>query len=204
MVSHPRAIHVVAMNEDIKAAVAVLREKVAGLDVRRMSSADAAELIDLFCQGERACQAGRSLASTVITKTRAYRAMGYRSPAQFLADKTQSTLSSAITTLSTAQRLQGLADTRDAFIAGRISEVQAAVISEAAQANPRAEQHLLDKAGRETVRGSRRSAFGPPRRSKTTRWPTRPCTTPDTFGTGASPTGASALMPGWPRTRGPS
>ena len=61
-------------------------------------------------------------------------------------------LGQAIGVLETARRLEDLPLTRNAFRSGRLSEVQAREISDAAAADPKKERALLAKAQTETVK----------------------------------------------------
>lgn len=139
------------MSERIEKLVSALREAVSALDPARLSGAHAARLVDVLSEGERVCQAGRALAAGRALQARTWRAAGYRTPAQWLAARTKKTLSAAITTVQTVHRLSEFPATREAFVSGRLSEIQAAEITQAAAADPRAEQGLLAVAARETV-----------------------------------------------------
>lgn len=86
-----------------------------------------------------------------VAQTAEWRGSGHRTPAQWIAARTQGTLTQAITTLQTAYHLNRLPWTREAFAAGRLSEVQAAEISAAAVAAPDSETSLLALAQQETV-----------------------------------------------------
>ena len=150
-----------------KKTSAALRHRVGLIDPSRLSAADAAELVQVFSDIERAAQAGRSLATQASLSTGAWRGKGYRSAAQWMAAKAQTSLSAAITTLNTANRLTKLTATKQAFVEGRLSEIQAAEIAQAAEADPRSESKLLSQAPRQTVgelrfscRGVRAAAAG--------------------------------------------
>jgi hypothetical protein len=139
------------MREQIENAISALRAAVSGLSAQRLTVGEAQRLVDVLSEGERLCQAGRALASQRVLATRAWRGSGYRTPAQWLAARTRGTLSQAITGVETAHRLSSFPATQDAFVSGRLSEVQVAEITAAASADPRAERELLDVARRDTV-----------------------------------------------------
>ena len=86
-----------------------------------------------------------------MAATGEWRAAGHRTPATWIASKTQGTVAQAITTLHTAHHLNRLPATREAFANGRLSEVQAAEVSAAAAADPRSETSLLRVAAEEPV-----------------------------------------------------
>ncbi|MGH2726956.1 MAG: HNH endonuclease [Actinomycetota bacterium] len=84
-----------------------------------------------------------------------WRNLGYRTPAQWMAMRAQSTLGAAIATLEMGRRLDELPATRDAFASGALSAHQAQEITAAAAADPSAEASLLDAARVESVAGLR-------------------------------------------------
>lgn len=139
------------MCERFQDSVAALRAAVSSLDVSRLSGSDASQLVELAAEGERLCAAARTLAAGRVADSSEWRASGYRTPAEWMAARTQGTLSHAITTMWTARHLESLPATREAFASGRLSEVQASEISAAATADPSAESSLLAIAEQETV-----------------------------------------------------
>lgn len=139
------------MCERIVDAVGALRAAVAALDPSRLAGGDAARLVDVFAEGERLCQAGRALAAGRALETREWRGSGHRTPAQWLAARTRTSLGRAISAVETAHRLTDLPATREAFRNGLLSETQAAEITAAAAADPAAERTLLQTAEQETV-----------------------------------------------------
>lgn len=141
------------MLQRVERIVAELRSAVAELDPDRLQRADAPRIVEVLADGGRLCEAGRALAAQRVLRDRTWRAQGFRTPAQWMAERTQSTLSSAIAAVETAHRLQDLPATREAFVSGRISGVQAAEITAAAATDPSAEVGLLEVAKRETVAG---------------------------------------------------
>lgn len=143
------------MFEHVEHAVAAVRDAVSRLDVRRMAGSDAARLVELLAEGERLCAAGRTLAARRVERTGVWRTLGYRTPAQWMAARTQTTVGHAITALETGRRLDGLPGVREAYQAGRLSEVQAGEISAAAAADPSAEAVLLATAQTHNVAGLR-------------------------------------------------
>jgi len=139
------------MLSTIDEAVDALRRAVAALDGVPLSAADASRVVGSLSQAERICQAGRAMACAAAVRTRAWRAEGYRTPAAWLAAKSQAPLGQAIKGVATAHRLGELPATRAAFLDGRLSESQAGMITQAAAADPCSESSLLDAAGRQSV-----------------------------------------------------
>lgn len=139
------------MFAQLKAAVAVVRRAVVELDSKHLSATDAATLVELFSELERLASAGRTLAGRRVEKSYLWREEGFRSPSEWMAAKAQTTRAAAIATIETGRRLEELPETRDQLKAGRLSAVQAAEITAAASADPRAEKALLDTARAESV-----------------------------------------------------
>ena len=143
------------MLDRIESFVASLRDVVSELDAGSVSGPDAVRLVELFSEGERLCAAGRTLAAGRVQRSPEWSAAGYRTPAQWMAAHTKVTLNQAITSLETARRLEKLPQTREQFVSGKLSEIQAAEIASAANLNPKAEDSLLEAAESETVAGLR-------------------------------------------------
>lgn len=141
------------MCERIEELVAAMRVAVSALDASRVSASDATKLVELFSEGERLRAAGRTLAAGRVSDSSAWTASGHRTAAHWIASRTRGTVRQAITTLETARNLERLPATRDAFLAGRLSEVQATEITAAAATDPEAESTLLAAADEETVAG---------------------------------------------------
>ena len=139
------------MLDRLEGLITALRDLLTGLDPRDLSGSDAVRLVEMFSEGERVCAAGRTLAAGRVQRSPEWSAAGYRTPAQWMAAHTKTTLGQAITALETARRLESLPMTRERFVAGRLSEIQAAEIAAAASAHPQSEDSLLESAESETV-----------------------------------------------------
>jgi hypothetical protein len=137
--------------ERVSDLVVGLREAVASIDVAALSGSDAVELVEMFSEAERLAAAGKTIAAGRVASSGAWQGTGYRTPAQWIASRTQSTVGSAITTLETARNLDSLPSTRESFVSGRLSEKQAAEISAASVIDPAAEELLLTTAAETTV-----------------------------------------------------
>jgi uncharacterized protein DUF222/HNH endonuclease len=139
------------MLDRLEGLVAALRDSLSELDARSLSGTDAVRLVEMFSEGERLCAAGRTLAAGRVQRSPEWSAAGFRTPAQWMAAHTKTTLSQAITSLETARHLEKLPQTREQFVTGRLSEIQAAEIASAAAAHPQSEDELLEAAESETV-----------------------------------------------------
>ena len=140
------------MFERLDAALETLRDAVSHLGKEHLSGVEAARLVDLFTAGERMCAAGRTLAARRVEETNIWQREGHRTAAEWVAAKTGTPLGQAIGVVEMGHRLADLPRTREAFCAGRLSEVQAREISGAATADPRSERALLKTAETQTVR----------------------------------------------------
>lgn len=138
------------MCESVDDLVAALGSAVAALKASTLDAGHAKHLVETFAQAERFAAAGRTLAAGRVAETGAWRSLGFRTAAQWVAAQTQASVGKAIASLETAHSLAELPATRDAFVAGRLSEAQATEISAAAIADPAAEQSLLAAAGRDS------------------------------------------------------
>ncbi|MGH8974412.1 MAG: DUF222 domain-containing protein [Acidimicrobiia bacterium] len=123
-----------------------LRPVVGELDVKALDSESAAELVELFVEVERLAAAGRVLATQAVARGDLYRREGFRSAAAWMAAKVGTPVGPAIRTMEMADQLGGLPLVAAAFRAGRLSEMQAKEIVDAAAEVPEAQQELLDKA----------------------------------------------------------
>ena len=139
------------MLDRLEDLVGELREINSDLDCGSVSGPDAVRLVELFSEAERLCAAGRTLAAGRVQRSPEWHAAGYRTPAQWMAAHTKVTMSHAIASLETARRLETLPQTREMFVTGKLSEIQATEIAAAAQADPGSEGSLLEAAESETV-----------------------------------------------------
>lgn len=139
------------MFEQISSIVSRLRDAVSSFDPSTLGGTDAARLVDLFAEAERLAVAGRTLAVGRVATTRAWADSGHRTAAVWLASRTKSGLRDAICTLGTAHNLRVLPATREQFVSGALSGIQAAEISAAAAVDPSAEASLLQMATTETI-----------------------------------------------------
>ena len=151
MLSYPRFI-IEHMFEAMRNAISGLKEAAGDVDIERVSGSEAAELVQMLNEAERVLAAVRTFATRRLEESKAWQKDGHRTAAEWVATKTGTTLGQAIGVLETARRLADLPLTRDAFRSGRLSEVQAQEISDAAWADPRSERKLVDVARTETVK----------------------------------------------------
>jgi hypothetical protein len=125
-----------------------LRPVVAELDVEALDPEAAAGLVELGVEIEQLGAALRVLATQAVARGDRWRREGFRSPAAWMAAQAGTPVRPAIATMEMARLLDGLPVVAAAFRAGRLSEVQAREIVDAAAEVPEAEQQLVDAAGK--------------------------------------------------------
>jgi hypothetical protein len=135
----------------VKESVDLLRTTVTSLEPRTFDGDGAAELLKLFAEAERLAGAGKAMMARRVEETNLWRRDGARSPADWLAATTGSSVGSAVGTLETARRLEKLPTTAELRRQGKLSEAQTKEVAAAATARPDAEADLLRAAQREPV-----------------------------------------------------
>jgi Domain of unknown function (DUF222) len=141
--------------EEVCTAVAALEAAARDLDPGRFEGRDAADLLELFGRGERACAAAKTVLARRVDETGVWRVSGHPSAAHWVAEATGETVGAASRALETARALDELPETDAAFRAGRLSQVQAAEITSTAVADPAAESALLETSSATSVKGLR-------------------------------------------------
>jgi hypothetical protein len=137
---------------ELDAAVASLDAVVRELEPGLVDAAGAARLVDVFARGERLCAAGKALAARRVDETGAWRDMGARSSAHWLAARSGGTGGDAERAMRTARALDELPATEAAFRSGVLSTTQANEITETAAGAPAAEVGLLTTACEASVK----------------------------------------------------
>ena len=137
---------------ELKRAVKTIRRIVADLEPGCVRGHDALDWLSELVEIERLGAAGRTLMAARVEACNVWRASGERSAAQFLAHTTGTSVGRAQAVLETAERLEALPATAEAFRAGRLSESQAQEVAAAAAVSPAAEGRLLERAARSTMK----------------------------------------------------
>ncbi|MGI8426615.1 MAG: DUF222 domain-containing protein [Actinomycetota bacterium] len=109
------------------------------------------ELVEDFTKMENACAAGKALYAKRVADSGAWRVQGHKTPADWMAVKTGSSVGSAMGALKTAEKLAELPKTEQAVRSGELSQAQALEIASAASAHPASEAELLEAAKTEGV-----------------------------------------------------
>jgi hypothetical protein len=130
-----------------------LGRHLAAADPDRVTSAQAAALVELFAEIERLGAAGRVLYARRAADSTVWRDEGHRSAASWLAAKTKTGLGDAMATFETAEALGSLPSTSEALRRGDLSISQAREITSAAAAHPETEAALLKAAAEHGLKG---------------------------------------------------
>ncbi len=120
-----------------------------------MTTAQAAELVELFAEIERLASAGKVLYANRAAESTVWRTEGHRSAASWMAAKSRTGIGEALTTLEVGAALQSLPATSDALRRGDLSAPQVKFIAAAAVDHPHSETELLHTAATSTLKGLR-------------------------------------------------
>lgn len=123
-----------------------LSATVSGLDLGCCLPSAAVELVQEGDRIERLGRAIKTLAAAKVAQSPAWQTGGARSPEDWLAEVTGTSKTDAADTITTGQRLEELPATEKAVRAGKLSGQQAKAVTDAASADPSAEQRLLKRA----------------------------------------------------------
>src|SRR5689334_5543862 len=96
--------------DPLAVAVATVRKHVRELDASGLSAERAVALVDVFAEVERLGAAGKAIAAAAVAATNGWHGSGERSPVDWLANRTGSTVGAARGALSTAQKLAAAPD----------------------------------------------------------------------------------------------
>jgi hypothetical protein len=141
-----------AVLSDVKSHERALGELCRDLDPISVPLADAAAVYQSLARIEKLAAGAKLRMAKRVEESNEWRRGGHRSAAEWLARTSGTSTGSAHAELATSQRLAALPGTEDAVREGELSSVQAAAIAEAAAADPAAEERLLKKAKRASVR----------------------------------------------------
>lgn len=139
--------------EQLDEALGLVRGVVADVEPDTVTGAQASLILERLVKLERAVAAGRLAFAGRAAQCMTWREEGHRSAADWLAQKTKSSVGEAIAALETARSLPQLPATRAALCNGVVSAGQAREIAAAAAVDPTAEAELIDAAEYLTLKG---------------------------------------------------
>ena len=128
-----------------------MRGYAAAFNAGRLSTEQVAMALKGAVVIERLAATVKALAAARVADTKAWKAAGDRSAAHHLARSAGTAVGQARKVIDTARRLHALPALAAAARSGRLSAQQAAAVADAATADPRSEQRLVDLAQRCSV-----------------------------------------------------
>ena len=128
------------------------------LDPDVMTGEQALAAVEDLAVVDKAAVGALLFAALRVAKTNAWRGRGHKSPEDWLSATAGISVAEARRQLGTARKADHLGKTKDAMKKGKVSPEQADAITDAATADPAAEDDLLDLAERETHKNLREEA----------------------------------------------
>jgi len=116
------------------------------------TGAEAAELVEVFVELERAGAAGKAIFARRVEETGAHTAGGFRDAVDWLSRVAGETKGQSLGMLKAARSLDHLPRLRDAFVAGALSPTQLKEISLAAEVAPDSLEPLMATARTDTIK----------------------------------------------------
>ncbi len=152
------------MHQDVFEWTGRIRRHLAGvlaheLDMADVSGVDAARAVEEYAEIERLAAMAKVRAARRVAETEAFKRAGDKDAAGWFARTTGSSKREAERSLAAAKALDDLAATRAAAERGELSEQQLREVTDAATANPAAEQELLESARTDTMAGLKDKAL---------------------------------------------
>lgn len=142
-----------AVLERLEQALETIRAVVGDVDPERVTGEEASLILERLVKIDRAVAAGRLGFARRAAQCMTWRQEGHRSAADWLAQKTKSSVSEAISVLKTAEELPRLPSTLEALRQGSLSVPQVREITTAAGADPSSEKELIEAAGYLSLKG---------------------------------------------------
>jgi uncharacterized protein DUF222 len=129
------------------------RAEVADCQPSLMATADAAEFFDLFTSLEKSVGSVRTLIAGRAADARVWEKEGFRSAADWMAQKTGSGIGETLGTIENSERLLSLPETTEALKRGELSGPQIRELVPALAETPSAEKELLQAAQAKSLKG---------------------------------------------------
>lgn len=141
------------MSTTLERAIGTTQRVLASAEPERVSTAEAAVLVEQFAELERLGAAGRILFAARAAQSTVWVDEGHASAATWLAEQTRGPLGEAISAIETSKRLGNLDETSGALRAGKLSSAQVREVARAAEKDPGAERELLGLAEEASLKG---------------------------------------------------
>ncbi len=130
-----------------------LQAFLAEVDPQRVTTVQAAQVVEDLCHIERLATAGKLLFASRAAGSTAVTDQGHTTPAYWLAELTKTSVGDAISTLETSRSLAELPETAEALRSGTLSGAQAKEVTRAATKDPTSERELLALAETDSLKG---------------------------------------------------
>ena len=127
------------------------RAVVASLDVPLLSPSDASRAFEIGAELEKLGASLKVLVAPKIAQSDAWARAGHRSPEEWMARTSGTSVGHAKATVEAGKRLQDLPATTKAVRSGVLSLAQVAAVADAAAADPSTESQMLEAAGKESL-----------------------------------------------------
>ncbi|HUR49295.1 MAG TPA: DUF222 domain-containing protein [Acidimicrobiales bacterium] len=140
------------MCDRLKEVLASARAAVAALDLAALTAREASSLFEVGAELEKLGASLKVLVAPKIAQSETWARAGHRSPEEWMARTSGTSVGQAKATVETGRRLEQLPATASAVKTGALSLAQAAAVAEGAAASPRDEAELLETAGRASLK----------------------------------------------------
>jgi hypothetical protein len=141
--------------EDVTSCETALVELCRRFDPAAIPLSEAAAVYDALAHIEKLAAGAKLRTAARAEASKAWRHAGFRSPAEWLAHRSGTSVGAAHAELKASEQLRQLPGTTDALCHGAVSPAQATAIAEAAVVDPASENRLLNEAERSSLRGLR-------------------------------------------------
>ncbi len=147
-----RAVPTTPTTDELRGAFEVVESFVSSYEAGRYDGNDASALVTLFSHGAKLCVAGETIAATRAAACHAHLSTGHRTPGEWLASVTGSSVGEAVDLLKVGEALAEQPRLEEAFRSGRLTPGRAKLISGAVKVNPRKEADLVAGAQQDSFR----------------------------------------------------
>ena len=134
------------MCQRLSEVVASARAAIAALDPDSLTGTQVSSAFESVAELEKLATGAKVLLAPNVVASDKWAQGGYRSPEEWMARTSGTSVGAAKAAIETGKRLEALPATASAVKSGALSLAQAAAVSEAAAVDPRSESELLDTA----------------------------------------------------------
>lgn len=132
------------MFDSVDQALSLLEQALRRLEPEELDPCYSKRLFEKFVRIERMGAAGKALVSRRVADSGVWHRTGFRSPAHYMADAAKCTVGHAVYVLETAEAMKQLPATEQAYRQGRMAEIQAIDLVQAAVVRPESQEELIE------------------------------------------------------------